>query len=461
MNRLLVIFLLFITGCLVAQTQRDQYIEHKVRWMENIYTISKKYNANPNVVLEYNRISANDVRRGIILRIPLSPEERSGIEPSDNLVETDPAHTYGSKERHLYDCMEYRPSSWTTHRASVILPFQLQNTRPNSNFLEFYQGLLLAVLDLKERGMSVELTAYDSGSSSVASLAQSGAFVGDEIVIGPVYAGDLYEVLNRTYGQNIKVISPLDPQTEQAAETNPNFFQINTSLYWQQYNLVQQLRRNSGMVWLFREESGADQELVGVIRDVLSKNQIVYREFVHKVAKDADIRGELSQLLTQRQNNQVVVASTNEAFVSDVLRNLYLVHTRSNCPITLYGNARWRNFESVDLEYYHTMNLHLSVPNYVDYQDQEVRRFLLRYRSLFRAEPTPYAYQGYDVGNYFLSALYSNGPHFECCLEQGFIPAQPLQSQFRFQRVSPDGGFVNTGSRVIRYLPDYRIEILN
>ena len=460
MHRSVIILFLALCCCFFAQAQRSKDIVHKVRWMENIYTISKKYNANPNAILEYNQISANEIRRGIILRIPIDIQETTN-QNLDSLNRLDPNNSIIPENLYLSDCMEHRPSSWTTHRASMILPFHLQDARPNSNYLDFYQGVLMAVWDLKEEGMSIELTSYDLESfPHIPAWVQSGALKNEELVIGPVSANDLFEVLNYTYGQNIKVISPLDSQTESAADTNPNFFQVNTPLYWQQYNLIQHLRKYSGTVWLFCEESGADQELVNVIKDILSKNHIIYKEFIHKVTKGVDIRGELSQMLTHRQNNQVIVASTNEAFVSDVLSNLYLVQTRNDCPVTLYGNARWRNFD-VDLEYYHNMNLHLSTTNYIDYQDPIVKRFIERYRSLYRTEPTPYAYQGYDVGFYFLNALYTKGFHFEYCVEQGAIPARPLQSVFQFQKVSPDGGFINIGSRVIRYLPDFRIEILH
>jgi hypothetical protein len=86
---------------------------------------------------------------------------------------------------------------------------------------------------------------------------------------------------------------------------------------------------------------------------------------------------------------------------------------------------------------------------------------LARYRALFRTEPSAYSYQGYDVGSYFLYALYTKGSAFEYCLEQGVIPAPPpLQSNFNFRKVAPDGGFINTNTRIIRYLPDYRVEAL-
>ena len=459
MSRIFIAILLALFFPIFVQAQTTRFIEHRVRWMENIYTISKKYNVDPNAILEYNRISANEIRRGIIVRIPVDPPSPNEPEPSDSLLFNDVTNSNYLRGLRLRECVEYQSSPRIEHRASLILPLQLNDTEPNSLFLEFYQGLLLALDDLRGEGMSLRFSTYDSGNyPHLPALVQSGALLNEELLIGPVYANDLFEVLNYTYGQNLKIISPLALQTESAALTNANFFQVNTSLYWQQFNLIQYLLKNSGMVWLFYEEGGAEQELINVTKEILMRNQIVYREFSHKVG---DVTGELSQMLTQYQNNQIIVASSDEAFVSDILRNLSFVQNRRNCPITLYGHPRWRNFESVDLDYYHSMNLHLSVSNYVDYQRYEVKNFLARYRAIYHTEPSAYAYQGYDVGYFFLRALYTKGPTFEYCMEQGILPAQPLQSNFRFQRVSPDGGFINTDTRVIRYLPDYRIEILH
>ena len=456
------LFVLFLSlyFSFFAKAQTTTFIEHRVRWMENIYTISRKYNIDPNAILVYNRISANDVRRGVTLRIPVGlQDDRIINQPVVTGIE-DPV--ISPKLEAFINCSEYRPSPEITHRASLILPFDLSSASPNNQYLEFYSGLLLALRDLKDEGMSIRLSSFDSKSYSyLPALVQSGALREEELVIGPVFQYDVLEMLNYTYGQNIKIISPLFQETESAAYTNENFFQVNTPLYWQQYNLIQHLLNNRGVVWLFMEEGEGDMELVNITIDILRKNGIIYREFRHKVAKDRDISGELSQLLTQGENNQVIVASRDEAFVSDILRNLYFVHSRRNCPVTLYGNAWWPNFESVDIDHYHSMNLHLSVAQYVDYQKPEVKRFLSQYRSMYHAEPSRFAFQGYDVGYYFLYALYTKGPYFEHCIELGYNSVQPLQSNFRFQKVSPEGGYINTDTRVIRYLPDYRIEVLH
>ena len=459
MHKKYIVVSLFLLCFLFLEAQVTRYLEHRVRWMENIYTISKKYNIDPNAVLEYNRIAPNEIRRGIILRIPVGPVEGGEANLADTL---DLAESLQPVPDYLLECLEYRPSPATEHRVSLILPFELSKPQPNSEFLEFCEGFLLAVADLKEEGMGLRLSLYDSNNyPHLSTFVQSGALLDEELVIGPVYAGDLFEVVNYTYGQNIKVVSPLDPQTEPAAHANPNFFQVNTSPYWQQVNLIQCLQKNSGMVWLFYEEDGADQELVNMTKEILRNNQIVYQEFIHKVEKNRDITGELALRLVQNQNNQVIVVSSDEPFVADILRSLSLVQSRRHCPITLYGNAKWRSFDSVNYEYYHSMNLHLSVSNYIDYQRSDVKHFLARYRALYHAEPSPFAYQGYDVGIFFLRALHTRGVHFDYCLEQGVIPAQPLQSNFHFQRMGPDGGFINTDSRIIKFLPDYRIDILH
>jgi hypothetical protein len=125
--------------------------------------------------------------------------------------------------------------------------------------------------------------------------------------------------------------------------------------------------------------------------------------------------------------------------------------------ITLYGTPRWRNFENVDINIYHSMNLHLSLQYYVDYTDESVKKFLSRYRALYGVEPTPYSFQAYDVAFYFLSALYHLGPDFSRNIEH--FSRGLLQTDMRFARKGNNWGFENTTSRKIIYNPDYSIDI--
>jgi len=449
----LVLTCTILTGScgIMAQTQTKP-VEYTVRWMENIYIIAHKYKTDPQAILDYNNLTANQVRRGRVLLIPIGGTDTAPKQDSlardelmDVVVPFNPNH-----------CTNYLPNPGLSHSVSLMLPLQLTDEQPNSLFLEFYQGFLLATEDLRQNGMGITLKTIDlTAYPNIPALVQTGALQHQELIIGPVHAEDIFALLQNTYGSEVKIVSPLDPRAEQAAETNPRFFQVSPPLYWQQYNLLQYLEPQSGMVWLFSEEGGREQALLAHTKQILAESNILYREYNHKI--NQDITANLTELFRPDVNNQVIVVSSNEAFVSDLLRNLHLVHSSRRRPITLFGNASWRNFD-VDLDYYHQMRLHLSLTNYIDYERVDLKYFLARYRALFQTEPSNYAYQGYDVGYYFLQALYTRGPHFEDCTE--FIPAQPLQSNFRFQKVDPHGGFINTDSRIIRYLPDYRIEVL-
>ncbi|MCL2738001.1 MAG: hypothetical protein FWE30_00970 [Bacteroidales bacterium] len=448
---------ILLGSCSVVAKAQTKPVEHTVRWMENIYIIAKKYKTEPQIILDYNNLTANQVRRGVVLLIPWEEATADAAHKQDSLARDEFMDVVVPFNPN--DCSNYLPYPGISHSVSLILPLQLTDEQPNSLFIEFYQGFLLAAEDLRQEGMGIILRTLDLAAyPNMPALVQAGALQNQELIIGPVFAEDVFALLQNTYGSEAKIVSPLDPRTEQAVEANPRFFQVSPPPYWQQYNLLQYLEPQSGMVWLFSEEGGRDQALLALTKQILGESQIPYREYNHRVVREQNITDNLAQLFQSDVNNQVIVVSSNEAFVSDLLRNLHMVHSGRQRPITLFGNAGWRNFESVDLDYYHQMRLHLSLSNYIDYERADLKHFLARYRALFQTEPSPYAYQGYDVGYYFLRALYTKGPRFEDCTE--LIPARPLQSNFRFQKVGPNGGFINTDSRVIRYLPDYRIEVL-
>ena len=77
-----------------------------------------------------------------------------------------------------------------------------------------------------------------------------------------------------------------------------------------------------------------------------------------------------------------------------------------------------------------------------------MKEFLLKYRALFNAEPTQFAFQGYDIAKYFISQCSKYGYRWEEMLDSH--PMQMLQSTFRFVSTE-EGGHINNGVRRIIY----------
>ncbi len=343
-------------------------------------------------------------------------------------------------------------------KIALILPFgQQENTNNYSgnNYVDFYQGFLLAAQEMKDAGMSLDLNVLDIKEyPSGRVLYQSGVLEKSDLIIGPVFRDEVAEVLEYASENDIPIVSPMDPSTEDLAKYNPLFFQIGISTYIQQLNLLKALSRNSQVTLIF-EESGADSALVSTSKDILNQLGIRYSSLSYNVLSGREIGPRMISRLSDSKLNEIVVISNSEAFVSDVLRNLNLLCSRNNYKISLYGTPRWRNFDNVDVTYYHSMNLHLSLQYYVDYESEEVKNFMDSYSSYFSGDPSPYSFQGYDLGKFFLKNIFRYGPRFVKRVE-GYRE-ELLQSDLMLEKVGQ--GFVNNATRLIIYNPDFSVQI--
>ncbi|MEN6619903.1 MAG: LysM peptidoglycan-binding domain-containing protein [Rikenellaceae bacterium] len=423
-----------------AETAPVMYQKHVVRWYETLTTIAKKYNVTEDEIIRINSLKDNTIKTRQELIIPV--ETNQGTETEAKI-----SRSAESKRKTIYDI-------------SLVLPIGSSNTETqdgNNNYLDFYQGFLIAVEDLKGEGMSVNLKVFDlSDYSSGLLLTQSGKLNGSDIIIGPVFVNEVESVLNYASERNIPLVSPMDPKTEIFLENHPDFYQVSSSLYSQQLDLLKNLSPRNNVTLIY-ESSAADKELVEMTTEILNNSRIPFSSLSYNVLSGRSVGPKIAEKLSKESMNDVIVASNSEAFVSDVLRNLNLLSSRSNYKITLFGTPRWRNFESVDINYYHSMNLHLSLQYYVDYSDENVKRFLARYRALYGSEPTPYSFLAYDVAYYFLEALYNFGPDFSKKIEK--YHKQLLQTDIIFERNGSNNGFINSAARLIIYNPDYSVNI--
>ena len=310
---------------------------------------------------------------------------------------------------------------------------------------------------MRIKGMSMNLRVFDSKDySNTSQIAQSGKLEGSELVIGPVFSSEIEGIIGYTKDNRIPLISPMDPDSEKYVANNSNFFQVSVSLSDQQDELLSSIPSGSHVA-LFYEDSSPDINLINLTKEILIQKGIEFTSLSYNLLKGRSVYSALVSKLDASKDNAVIVVSNSEAFVSDILRNLNLINTRSGYKITLYGTPRWRNFENVDVNYYHSMNLHLSLQYSVNYSSEDTKVFLSKYRALFATEPSPYAFQAYDLGLYFLDALYNYGPDFVDYLNE-LDSGNLLQSTYKFVRDGRSNGFLNRRSRLIIYRPDFSIE---
>ena len=454
MKRPLVAIFLLLFLCVQVSAQEQFYIRHKVRWMETLYSIARKYKVEAKEIAILNNLTTGTVERGQILLIPDKDRIQANTDTTELEIPVPKEEILSDQTPARSSCADYRPSPSLRHNISLLLP--LSGTKNSSSFLEFYQGVLIAAQEMKQMGMNADIQCFDWNAQSPDELLSGERLAMSELIIGPVYSPQIGNTLAYFRDTEIKIVSPLDVTSEAWVSSSPHLFQVQPTQTSQQEAVIKKLDPHNASVWLISEEG--DQEVAPEMRALLDEHHIPYRSFIYDVLRGREVTGELRRLLGPNGKNQIIIASQNEAFVSDALRNLHLLFAYDNIPIELFGMSKWRSFETLDLAALHQLKVVIPLPVYVDYSRDNVKRFVRTFRALFHAEPSHYAFQGYDVAFYFMNALFRYGPDFEDCIDSLDIPL--LQSEYSFRKNEPDGGYSNTEARLIRYLPDYTVTLL-
>ena len=329
--------------------------------------------------------------------------------------------------------------------------------------MDFYIGALMS-MESREDDKKTNITLVDQQMfRSIDDVISTGVLENKDLIVGPVKPADQEKVLAATAGKSI-VISPIDQSGEKLIEGNPLLVQVPPTVKAQQENIINLFAdkctegRNAVIIY---ETGAVDTTHLRMAKEILLARGVDYKVLSYGILEGREILEKMSGYMKPETDNNVLVLSGSEAFVSDVVRNLNLIHTNpveeNRRKITLFGLPRWRNFETIEVDYFHRMNLHLSLPYFVDYNSQDVKEFLMKYRALTNSEPTPFAFQGYDVGT-IAKGTYNLAPSISSTEEFKVAPA--LQVRHLYKRNGTGNGMTNTSTKNIIYNSDYTISEL-
>ncbi|NQU88097.1 MAG: hypothetical protein HQ541_20300, partial [Mariniphaga sp.] len=153
------------------------------------------------------------------------------------------------------------------------------------------------------------------------------------------------------------------------------------------------------------------------------------------------------------KENVFIIPYFDEGQVSVAVSNINI--NSADYDITVIGNYRYRQFESIDQEHFHNVKLKYFYPFWTDYSSPSVINFVSEFRKNFNTDPTPYSMQGYDVAFYFMNAFWHYGRNFNNCLP--YMNVGLSQGDYKFEKVSQFGGYMNRGVTLISYEKDYTV----
>lgn len=432
---------------------QDVYIVHTVRWFEDLDMISEKYGVPVDIIMEVNGLTGRKLTNRQKLKIPADLkaylEERAASQ-AQGQQQAEESTEATAQDRHI-------SMPKTDINAILMLPFNAVEGSGSESNMDFYSGALLAARDLGLSGTGVDLSVYDvaGGTSPVTAdrLRMS------DVAIGPVSKSALAALLEIA-PEDRYIVSPFDQRAEALVATNKNFVQAPASVSAQYENLtdwITESRTPDEPLIVVFEKGMREESESNAAETYLQASGQTYSSFSYSILEGRNVLEPIKALMNQEKTNRVLVISESEAFVNDLVRNLNLL-IHKDYRIVLYGPSKLRSFETIDVEDYHNVNLHLAMSYYVDYDSPEVQDFLLKYRALYNTEPGPFAFQGYDLMHYFVKVCAKYGTGWGEFIENEDT-ARLLQSDFKFRRFG-EGGLENIGIRRLVYGPDYSVKLL-
>ena len=440
--------------------QMPEYVEHVVKWYEDLDDIAALYGLSAKEIMEYNGMSSRKVEKRQVLKIPM----KGGVKPAEPAVEqvaevpspkdpepvaevaveVSPQDTVVSDEPLLP--ADYTGKSTVTF--SLMLPFNAGSRSRGMN-MDFYAGALMAVKDLEGSGISSVLNVYDIAGDVFPDAYQ---LKGQDFILGPVKNEDLEKVISLTGGE-VTVISPLEPKADSLLDLHPNFIQARTP-QGDQYSDIAS--------WIAAEYSPSDKVIIltekaprhniaGELADALTEVEVPFTKVAHSMIEGRSVPATVTQHITKSAMSRIVIASEREAFVADVVRTLGIL-TGKGYPITAYALSKVRSFDTVDLESLHKAETHVSSSSYIDYSSKDVIKFVKAFRALYKGEPSRFAFQGYDSAMYFISMVARYGDRWKEYLPTA-DKVKLLQSDFLMEQCE-NGSLVNSAVRRSIYRSD-------
>ena len=440
-----------------------QFIRHRVKWYDSLLMLSLKYKVSQADIMAINNLESKTLVVGQYLKIPVggnyvADSDNSIIDTAEDDLEGEGnavadnvsiiAAVQNEQQEEAAETQFLVPFSGTAHVA-LILPIAASST-PSDNFLDFYAGVLMALNEIKGAGINVNLKVIDMADfESFDDLATASSLDSFDFIIGH-FSTDIVDIAADYCDKHrIPLFSPMDQKIERATYRHPYLVDVPLSAATQAMRLVESIRydASSDNVIVLCENS---EEQGQFHKDIISS--LEYLHIPYSIARSGIGRSgsaNVNGLLDSSKHNHIIITSEKESLASDAVRNTGLLARGNRHKITGYISGKVRRFESIEQESFQSMNAHCSLGYFVDYKDEEVRNYVRRYRALYNSEPSPYAFQGYDIAMYGVNALAKYGSFMINGIST--YPYSGLQLNFRFDRRTPGGGMFNEGARNIIY----------
>lgn len=437
-------------------------ITHKVQKGETLYSISKQYETTQEEILKANNDLPNGLRIDDEILIPVAT---SNIKTQN--IQQDTIYNYIKQKLNPETIPDNEVKvNDNEFVVALMLPFFTyenkvfeQNLKPNQKneviakslvALQFYNGFIMAVDSMIEKGYKVKVHVYDTAndSSAIEKIFKKEEARHFDLIVGPLYAGGYSVAAKHARERKIPIVSPF-VQTPSILKNNSYTNKVTPSQTVLMQETAGYIAANyaSENVIVVTHNTTKDKTLLNTfVTSFRNKTSNPLKEINYSV----NGIGGISNLLHPAKKNIIVIPSNEQSVVTDIISKIYFLNKDN---IVLVGTEGWQAFENIDMEYINKLQLHWATYSYIDFESEKVKSWINKFRSKFATEPDNYAFQANDIAWYYFTALNKNGMTYPANIQN--VQWKGMAGGFDFEKTD-EGGFENKSVTILKvqdYIP--------
>lgn len=409
----------------------ENYITHHVAPKETLYSISRIYKVSVNDIRALNPNLEENLPIGTILKVPFASNNKPTSTTTSNNTKD-----YANNTKAITALR--KPIQKNSYKIAFLLPFMADKPSIDptvKKFIEFYFGALLAINNAKNGAINFEIYTFDTEKTEnkIYNIINEPGMQEMDLIIGPAYTAQIPILADFAKRRKINTVIPFSSKAEYI-NSNPYVFQFNPDQVIQNEFISKIIsNRYQYANILFVEDghsSASEDNLYNYLIEQLSRQGISYNKIPATQATN------VAPYLSSEKKNLIIYQSDDYKHVSTDLNKLNAMS--STYDIVVLGQYSWRSEKGKKPKMLY------AVPfkgNSVATQFYEAE--YKKYYGEMRSDTNPrWDLLGYDITTYFLSIMKKSGFAFNE-QTQSLLFSNGVQSDFKFRRVSPNGGFVN------------------
>ena len=431
-------------------------IEYTIEKKETMYRICRKFNISSYELLKRNPQLKIGVIAGMVIKIPVQTEE--------NIITETATPSLSEREVNALLSEDKRIKYVNQIKVALLLPFMTNETTPSAEtqrFIEYYEGMLIAIDSLRSLGCSIDLSVYDTGkgTSKLKEILKDDALKNANLIIGAVQNNQIKPVADFAQKHNIKYVIPFTSKNDDVL-SNAYVYQVNTPhsyLYDKAAQAGCDLFAEDNIILLKINDGKDKTDFIKAFKEEMKGRNIPFQEISYNAET---LTTDVEALLTAEKRNVIVPTSGTLDALNNIKSPLRtIVETKPEFVLTLFGYPEWQTYTRECLDDFYTLNTYIYSNFYADNLSEGVADFYNKYKYWYSKTLTntypKYGILGFDTGMFFLGAINKYGVNFENNLDR--INYQGLQTGFDFHRVNNWGGFINTNIFIVHYQSDFKV----